>query len=463
MIIKNKTKIALAVAVITMMVLSFAACASPAEGDNVSMDNGTNMDSNTNNTITENAETMHVVEIEAKELLAPSYEVADPASGTIARGANDFAFRLSSELVKEAGNDNFVFSPFSVWLPLAALANATDAENKPALLDALSATGVEASDINNAASRMLYSLMKMQNKEYEEYGEYYNPLQIANAIFVDKGVTLRKDFAQTFMDYFRGTAINVDFSSPDAVTAVNQWASDNTEGLITDVVQEFDPLTVAAIANAIYFSDRWDWEFDPEKTQKDVFHSPAGELDAFYMLREGDGQVYYEDDKVQATLLRFTSGGGMYIILPKAGDATELLASMTNDYLDVIQGDSVQASGKLLLPRFSINNSISGLKSALEALGVPLFDENTAPLTGGLIEENIELFLSDAMQKAMIEVDEKGTTAAAVTVLTVSATGMPMPTEPFEMICNRPFVFILYDYTFDGGSQVLFTGVVNQP
>jgi serpin B len=73
-----------------------------------------------------------------------------------------------------------------------------------------------------------------------------------------------------------------------------------------------------------------------------------------------------------------------------------------------------------------------------------LFDDKNAPLTGGLVEENIPVWLSDAIQKAVIEVDEKGTTAAAVTVMEVACgSSMPEPTEPFEMICNKPFVFIL--------------------
>jgi serine protease inhibitor len=55
---------------------------------------------------------------------------------------------------------------------------------------------------------------------------------------------------------------------------------------------------VAAIANAIYFSDRWFEEFNPDQTQEDVFHAPVGEEKAQYMLREGDGQLYYEDDKI---------------------------------------------------------------------------------------------------------------------------------------------------------------------
>ena len=404
----------------------------------------------------ENDGSISIVNVSANALLAPSYGEIDPAIKTAAVGANDFAFRLGAELIKDNSGKNFVFSPYSVWLPLAALVNAADAQHRAALFTALGARGIVEADINKAASRMLYDLT---NARDEKEKDYYNPLKIVNAIFVDKKVTLRKDFAQTFMDFYRGSSINVDFSTRDAVDAVNRWASKNTEGLITDLVQQFEPLTLSAIANAIYFSDRWSWEFEPTKTKEDVFHAPSGDSKAYYMLHEGPNQTYYEDNKVQAIPLAFKHSAGMYIILPKTGGAEALLSSMTSEYFAEIQSNTFQAEGKLLLPRFSIENDTMDLKESLEALGVPLFEEDSIT---GLIQE-YPLYLTAAVQKALIRVDEKGTTAAAVTVMAASNTSMPPPNVPFEMICDRPFMFILYDYTYEGGAQILFTGIVNQP
>jgi len=408
----------------------------------------------------DNNGSINIVNVTAKALQAPEYGENNQTLKTAANGANDFAFRLSAILAQNAGSENFVCSPYSVWMPLAALVNATDTPHKADLLTALGAAGISQDDINKATSRMLYDLTKLRDKEYKEY---YNPLKIANAVFVGNKVTLRKEFAQAFMDYYRGTSINVDFSSHDAVDAVNRWASKNTGGLITNLVQQFDPSTVAVIANAIYFSDRWAWEFNSKETKEGVFHAPMGDTKALYMLREGKDQLYYEDEKVQAIPLRFKHDGGMYIILPKNGDAQTLLSSMTNKYFNEIQWDSFLAEGKLLLPRFSIQNDIKGLKEALQLLGVPLFDNESAPLTGGLIEENIPVWLSDAIQRAVIHVDEKGTTAAAVTVMLGAGSAGPQPNIPFEMICDKPFVFILYERTYDGGNQILFTGMVNKP
>ena len=418
-----------------------------------------------NNTKKENKDNgvMSEVKVTAQKLINPRDAGPSESVEKVADASNEFAFNFSRVLAAERPdkNANFVVSPFSVWLPLAALVNATDDAFKPGLLKALAGAGVSPDDINKAASRMLFSLNKTDVEEYLG-NDFHNPLKIANAIFVGNNVTLKKEFTQTFMDYYRGSAINVDFSSQDAVDAVNKWASDNTEGLITNLINEFDPETIATIANAIYYSDRWDWEFDKDETTEGIFKSPVGDNKAHFMLREGDAQEYYEDEKVQAMPLSFASQGGLCIILPKHDDANELFSALTNEYFNEIMNDSVEATGKLLLPRFRIDGGIVDLKTSLISMGVPLFDKNDAPLTGGLVEEDLYVWLESAIQKAMIEVNEEGTTAAAVTSLAIAGSAMPLPTAPFEMICDKPFIFVLYDHTYDGGNQILFTGIVNQ-
>lgn len=409
---------------------------------------------------------VRVVPVIAKDLEQPRYNPLDSALKTVAGGANDFAFRLSTALLKEKGDENFICSPYSVWMPLAALMNAVDEAYKAELLAALSAVGVSEADINQAASRMLYDVSNQESKiQAMDYGDeyFYDPLKIANAIFVSRDKTIRQDFAQVFMNAYRGTSMNVDFGAREAVDAVNAWAEEHTEGMITDIVHSFDPQAVVAIANAIYFADRWDIEFSPDKTEKGIFHGSKGDTDAFFMLREGEELRYYEDDTVQAMPLAFMTGGGLLILLPKDGDAVGLLSSMTVEYFNRASNGAGHHPGKLLLPRFSIASDAMKLDEALSELGLSsLFDAEAAPLTGGLVEEDVPVWISGVTQKAAIEVDEKGTTAAAVTVMEMAGAMPPQPAEPFEMICDRPFVFILYSRTTDGGNQVLFTGVVNQ-
>jgi len=380
-----------------------------------------------------------------------------------ARGANDFAFRLGAALAGDIGDYSFVVSPYSVWLPLAALVNATSEEHLPELLEALGMAGISAQDINAATARMLDDLTRERFREQsEQWGEeHHNPLAIANAIFVDYQHQLQTNFAEIFAEYFMGTAMNVDFSCPSAVEIVNQWASDNTEGLITDIIQEFDPYTIAAIANAIYFSDRWHY-FNKENTAPGVFHAASGaEMTAYFMEYNANLASHFEDDRIQAIRLGFVGGGSMYILLPHDGDAAQLFADMTAEYFSQIQSESRLAEGRLLLPRFSIDSEIDNLRDALIALGVPLFCQ-TGPLDG-LVYYSWPAFLDEAIQVATIDVNEEGTTAAAVTILTAMPVSMPPPPfRTFEMICDRPFMFILTQWTQAGGQQVLFTGVVNE-
>ena len=398
---------------------------------------------------------VNIVNVDARPLLHPGS--FNPETSSVAKGANDFTFRLGAMLAQDAGNDNLVVSPYSIWLPLAALLNATDEANRAVLQEALGAGGVNVEDVNSAASRMLFDLTNSGTDWLD------NPLHIANAIFVDNGVTLRRNFAQTFADYFRGTVMNVDFRSQEAVDAVNQWAYDNTNGLITDIIQEFDPTTIAAITNAIYFSDSWIFEFRADATRQDVFHSPTGEINTDFMRHE-KMMLYYENNYLQMVTLPFGSGGGLSILLPRYMDATELLSSMTAQYFQYIHRNSAETHGELLLPKFSIESKLTNLPDILTALGVPLFCGKSAPLTGGLIYDDVSIWLSDAVHKAMIEIDEKGATAAAVTVMVIAMSGPPpSPFPPFVMRCDKPFVFVLHQPTFDGGAQVLFVGIVNQP
>ena len=372
---------------------------------------------------------------------------------------NDFAFRLAAALLQHSDADeNFVLSPYSVWLPLAALVNATQEQYRPVLLQALGVAGMPVPQLNEDTARTLGFLTRRSPIGNGEYNP--SPLQIANAVFVHDDLTLLPAFAEMFAQYFNGEALSTDFNNPvQAAAFINQWISDNTHGLIDRVITPnmFDNDTIAVIANAIYFSARWQAQFDPAHTELGTFTAPGGETEAYFMHLESWFDAYYANDYLQAVNLPFNSGGGMMIMLPRNGNATGLLSGMTADEFTRIQDNAARAEGTLQLPRFRIENTLDRLTDALIALGVPLFGGE--PLTGGLIAEDLPMWLNSALQAAMIDVDEQGTTAAAVTIMTAFGSAAPQqPDDIFEMICNMPFVFMLHQQ-----GQVLFTGVVNQP
>lgn len=70
-----------------------------------------------------------------------------------------------------------------------------------------------------------------------------------------------------------------------------------------------------------------------------------------------------------------------------------------------------------------------------------------------------ELFIASVVHKAFVEVNEKGTEAAAATAVTMRATAAPMD-EPVEFKADRPFVFVIHDVDL---KTILFVGRVTEP
>lgn len=373
-------------------------------------------------------------------------------------GLTGFSLRMGSLLYQQYEGENFVCSPISLWLPLAALLNATEGETQEALLSSLGMEGLQAAQVNEEVSQMLNDLIGESGQEDKPQ------LQIANIIYVNDTYNLKPEFEQVFSEVFRGAVMALDFKDKRSVNKINQWVEEKTNGEIKGIIDKLNPDAVVAILNAIYFSDQWRREFDKYQTEEDVFYAQEGESKAQYMIHKEVEQKYYEDERMQAVSLYFENGARLIVLLPKEETAGELYQSLTTEEFERITGEASYKVGTLKLPRFSIERENMKLLDLLAALQVPLLDANAGGITQ-LVEEDTNLYISNAMQKAMIRVDEEGTTAAAVTIIEVpeNASIIEKQEPEFEMICNKPFVFLLTDSTSGGAEQILFSGVVNQP
>ena len=122
-----------------------------------------------------------------------------------------------------------------------------------------------------------------------------------------------------------------------------------------------------------------------------------------------------------------------------------------------IQPSFKSRQGLLLLPKFRMEFAV-GLNDSLKALGMKhAFDKDAT--FSAMAEE--PLFISEVKQKSYVDVDEQGTESAAVTTVTMMASSLPMrPPDRFEMIVDRPFLFVISD---DATDSILFIGIVNDP
>ncbi len=376
--------------------------------------------------------------------------------------ANGFALRFTEALLKQKKEgENLIASPYSAWLPLAALVNGCSGETQEQLLKVIGEAGIDAETLNQMVKAVNAGLSQEERrKSYEEYGETFeSPLKIANALFVQKDAAVNQTFAQLFSDNYDGKLFSVDFSDSSAANAINSWASEKTDGKITEIVDSFDADTVAAIANALYFSDSWSNQFLEENTTEGTFHGAKQDEDAEFMNQKLSDGIYYEDETMQAVVLWTTSGGQMVLCLPKDGySAEEALQSLTTEKLQKISGAEYRCV-QLSLPKFKLESKTFSIKEALEAMGVPLMQATDAALTEVL--DNEALYISSAQQSAMVEVDENGLTAAAVTVMGLEKMALMPETDPIELTFDSPFAFVLTGNGEDAGDQILFTGVVN--
>lgn len=177
---------------------------------------------------------------------------------------NGFALRFTEALLKQKKEgENLIASPYSAWLPLAALVNGCSGATQEQLLKVIGEAGIDAETLNQTVKAVNAGLSQEERrKSYEEYGETFeSPLKIANALFVQKDAAVNQTFEQLFSDNYDGKLFSVDFSDSSAANAINSWASEKTDGKIVEIVDSFDADTVAAIANALYFSDSWSSRF----------------------------------------------------------------------------------------------------------------------------------------------------------------------------------------------------------
>ena len=149
----------------------------------------------------------------------------------------------------------------------------------------------------------------------------------------------------------------------------------------------------------------------------------------------------------------------MEVFLPATGSSPQkLLESFRTggNWQNNIQPGFHNSDGTLILPKFKMEFSI-GLNEPLMALGMKRAFANNADFSA-MADES--LCISAVKQKSYVDVDEEGTVAAAVTTVAIVATAMPVESRRFEMIVDRPFLFVISDTS---SGSILFVGIVNDP
>lgn len=286
-------------------------------------------------------------------------------------------------------------------------------------------------------------------------------LAIANRLWVASAFPIRPGYLAAVSDAYGAPAETVDFTAAEpARQKINGWGAIATKGKIPQLIGEVDPSTKAVITNAIYFKGSWSEKFAKSNTVEEPFRLDAEQTVKTPMMHERGALRFAAFGGVRVVQKTYGKSGrmAMLFVLPDKVDGLgQLEESLTEGKLRSWVGSLTEEDVVLALPRFKIERTLP-LRAVLEWLGMPTaFDRGRADFSR-LSPKT--LFVSDVVQKALVEVDEEGTVAAAATSMRTAETSASTPSPPRRFIADHPFLFFLRD-TSTG--RILFMGRVMNP
>ena len=379
---------------------------------------------------------------------APTTQMSEQDFET-ADEANKFALKMFAQMHKEEkGNDNFCLSPLSASWALSMAANGAEGTTREQMYATLGFPGNDAEKINAYQQKIIKRLSALDPERVT--------VGIANSMWVNENFKIKKEFEKSNTAYYDATIKNIKFDAA-AVEAINDWCSQKTNGKITEIVKEIDPMTQLFLINALYFNGRWTTTFNKKRTIEEEFTKENGEKIKVQMMHQNTKMYYYEDENVQMAMKPFGEEKfHMLFILPREGVTMDKSVQLLAENLDTWYSESEKEEVNLSLPRYKAEYGTS-LKSTLQSLGMSdAFTPGKANF-GALSKEG--LCIGDVLQKTFVKVDEEGAEAAAVTSVALMAMAAGPP-KPKNMVINRPFIYIIRER---GTGNILFIGKNGHP
>jgi serpin B len=287
-------------------------------------------------------------------------------------------------------------------------------------------------------------------------------LSVANALWGAKGAAFKADFVKTVDTAYGGRLAELDFAqAPEASrTEINQWVEHETGQKIKDLLQPeaIQADTLLILTNAIYFKADWLAPFAEKWTQKSDFILTNGQVVAVPLMHRTSRFGYLEESDFQALEMRYAGEElGMLMMLPRQVDGLPALEkSLTGEKLSATLSRLSRQDVVVQMPRFKLTERLE-LSKLLSDLGMRLAFTRQADFSG--MSEARDLFFSMVVHKAYIDVDEKGTEAAAATAVATRALAARRRKPPVFR-ADHPFLFLIRDIST---GIILFMGRLMNP
>ena len=369
------------------------------------------------------------------------------------KGLESFVRATASEILSGDGTENCVYSPMSVYMALAMLAEVSDGNTRAQILNLLGAESIEALRVQAKG---------VWNANYNDDGSVTSIL--ASSLWLDNDIAYQKETLDILAEFYYASSFSGEMGSEEMNLALREWLNEQTGGNLKNQIGNiaFNPQTVLGLATTVYFRAKWSTEFSKAKTETAVFHGAKNDVTVDFMNTTSN-VYYWWGENFSATVKGLEESGCMYWILPDENVTAEMLLQ-DEDVWRFIGSTGTYENGKkmkvnLSVPKFDVSFD-TDLVENLKNLGLtdcfsyeasdfsPLFEANTGK---GVVVDELQ-------QGTRVTIDEDGVTGMSYTVIDEIPMGIKPTYDEIDFVVDRPYIFVIKG---EDGS-VMFIGVVNQ-
>ena len=341
--------------------------------------------------------------------------------------------------------ENGMISPVSILMAMAMVENGTAGGSLSQMEEAFGC------DVQNLSMWLKAWRDSLKTSDYTN-------MNVANSFWFrdSEALDVKEEYLKSIASMLKAQAYKSAFNQ-GTVDDMNGWCDENTYGMIKEVINSLTPQDMAVILNATAFEGAWDETYEEYQIREDeVFTREDGTEEKAVMMYSREG-LYMENEQMTGFRKPYKDGYSFVALLPREGvSVAECIAELDGEtwrgLISSMRSEKVNA----VIPEFTSAYRVDNLVSTFDAMGIrDIFNPAAADLSAmAELDGGQPLFVSGIIHKTFIEVNRKGTRAAAVTGIKVGATAY-MPEKIYDVRLDRPFIYAIVD---DGTNTPMFIG-----